>query len=121
MAGSTIVFIPELPQDVSNLFVRIVENEDFEQIELDCLTSLDFAIITGEENTNWDSEQNPIVFDEDRGIAIIHISKIGLISVLQFKGELEDIDKEKQIKDIAKLKEFTDKYGLDNLYELVTF
>ncbi len=81
MVGSTIVFIPELPQDVSNLFERIVEDEEFEKIELDYLTSLDFAIITGENNTNWESENNPIFFDEERGLAIIHIPKIGLVSI----------------------------------------
>ena len=121
MTGSTIVFIPELPQDRSNLFERVVENEEFEKIELDYLTSLDFAIITGENNTNWNSENNPIVYDEDDGLVISHISKIGLISVIEFKGELENIDKETQNSDIVKLKEFADKYGLDNLYELVTF
>ena len=86
MTGSTIVFIPELPQDRSNLFERVVENEEFEKIELDYLTSLDFAIITGENNTNWNSENNPIVYDEDDGLVISHISKIGLISVIEFES-----------------------------------
>ena len=121
MIGSTIVFIPELPQDLSNLVVRIVENEEFEKIGLDCLTSLDFAIITKESNTKWDSEKNPIIFDEDSGLAIIHISKKGLASVIQFKGELENIANMLLHKDIAKIKEFSEKYGSENLYELTTF
>jgi hypothetical protein len=121
MTGSTIVFIPQLPHDKSNLFEKIIENEEFEKIELNCLTSLDFAIITRENNTNWNSENNPIVYDEDGGLVISHISKIGLVSVIEFKGELENIDKTTQNSDILKLKEFADKYGLDNLYELVTF
>ena len=121
MTGSTIVFIPELPDDKSNLFERIVEEEEFEKIELDVLSSLDFAIITGESKTNWNSENNPVVYDEENGLVICHISKTGLISVIEFEGELESTDKETQESDLLKLKEFADKYGFENLYELVTF
>jgi hypothetical protein len=121
MLGSAIVFIPELPKDVSNLFERITENEEFEKIELDGLTSIDFSVITEENNTSWESDNNPIVFDEEGGLVITHISKIGLVSVLEFKGELDDVEIETQNSDMQQLKAFTDKFGFDHLYELVTF
>ncbi len=52
MLGSTIIFIPELPEDLSDLYERIVENEEFETLDLDCLSSLDFAIITGKDKNS---------------------------------------------------------------------
>jgi hypothetical protein len=121
MLGSTIVFIPELPEDLSNLYERIVENGEFETLDLDCLTSLDFAIITGKDNTKWNSVKDPVVYDEEAGLVICQISKAGLISVIEYKGDLENIDKETQDEDLLKLKEFADKFGYRHLYELVTF
>ncbi len=121
MIGSTIVYLPELPKDRSNLFESIIENEEFETLKLDALTSLDFAIINAENKTKWENEINPIVYDEACGFVIIHISKIGLKSVIEFSGSLDNIDKESMESDIASLKIFADKYGVDNLYEIVTF
>lgn len=121
MIGSTIVFIPELPQDKSTLFDRIVEKEEFKKIELDYLTTIDFEIITRQNNTNWHSENNPVFYDENNGLVICHISKIGLTTLIEFNGELDNIDKKTLNSDILKLKDFYNQYGGDNLYELVTF
>lgn len=121
MIGSTIVYIPELPKDKSDLFDRIMENEEFEKIELDGLTTLDFSIINMKANTKWQKEKNPIVFDEDIGLVIIHISESGLNSVINYKGELENVDTETQEADILALKKFVNKHGSESLYELVTF
>lgn len=123
MIGSTILFVPELPAERSGLFERIVENEEFEKIELDYLTSLDFTIITQKNNTDWNSGSTPILLrqDEDGGLVVYHISKAGLTAVLEFEGELENVDKETLDSDLAKLREFTAEHGLDNLYEYVAF
>ncbi len=121
MTGSIIACIPELPEDKSDLFERIVDNEEFEMIELDYLTSLDFAIINTLAGTKWESENNPVVYDEEGGLVIVHLAKDGLESVIAFKGELDNVDKETQQADIAQIKAFAEKHGYDNLYEVVTF
>jgi hypothetical protein len=121
MIGSTIVFIPELPEKKATLFKRIIENEEFEMIELDALTSLDFSIITMKDDTSWNAPQNPVVYNEKSGLVITHIDQAGLQSVLAFTGELDDIDAETQQSDIEQLRGFAELYGTDRLYELVTF
>ena len=103
MLGSTIVFIPELPEDLSDLYERIVENEEFETLDLDCLSSLDFAIITGKDNTKWNSVKDPVLYNEEAGLVICQISKTGLISVIEYKGDLENIDKETLIHRFSQL------------------
>jgi len=121
MTGSIITYIPELPEDRSDLFERIVDNEEFERIELDYLTSLDFAIINTIAGTKWESKLNPVVYDEEGGLVILHLAKEGLESVVTFDGELDNVDKETQQADIAMIKTFAEKHGFDNLYEVVTF
>ncbi|MGQ3089197.1 hypothetical protein, partial [Flavobacterium sp.] len=64
MMGSIIAYIPELPEYRADLFERIMDNEEFEKIELDYLTSLDFAIINTIAGTKWESKHNPVVYDE---------------------------------------------------------
>jgi hypothetical protein len=121
MIGSTIVFIPELPKNKATLFKRIIENEEFEMIYLEGLTALDFSIITMQAGTNWNAPQNPVVYNEKFGLVITHIDQAGLQSVLDFTGELENIDAETQQSDIEQLRGFAELYGTDRLYELVAF
>ncbi len=120
MIGSTIVYIPVLPDDLSNLCERILEDEEFEFISLERLTSSHFYITDEALNSNWDGHQN-IIQDMESGYDISRFTREGLDFIFEFEGELEDIDKEVQIEDIAKLKEFANKHGFDNLYELSTF
>jgi len=119
--GSIITYIPELPEDKSDLFERIIDNEEFEMIELDYLTSLDFAIINTTAGTKWESKNNPVVYDEESGLVILHLAKEGLQSVIAFEGELDNADKETLQADIVQIKAFAEKYGFDDLYEVVTF
>ncbi|WP_294820376.1 hypothetical protein [uncultured Flavobacterium sp.] len=121
MTGSIIAFIPELPEDKSGLFERIVDNEEFEKIELEYLTSLDFTIINNLAGTNWESENNPVVYDEEGGLVIVHLDKAGVQSVISFEGELDSVDRETQDADIAAIRAFAQKHGYNNLYEVVTF
>jgi S-adenosylmethionine hydrolase len=121
MIGSTIVFIPVLPKNKATLFKRIIETEEYETIYLEGLTTLDFSIMTMQEGTNWNAPQNPVVYNEKFGLVITHIDQAGLQSVLDFTGELENIDTETQQSDIEQLRSFADLYGTDRLYELVAF
>lgn len=121
MAASIIAYIPDLPEDRSDLFERIVDNEEFEKIELYHLISLDFAIINSHAGSKWESENNPVVYDEEGGLAIVHLTREGLQSVIGFEGGLDDISKENQDEDIAQIKAFVEKHGYDNLYEVATF
>lgn len=73
MSGSTIAYIPELPEDKSDLFERIMENEEFAKIDLNYLTSIDFTIINNLAGTAWESENNPVVYDEEGGLVIVHL------------------------------------------------
>lgn len=121
MTGSIIAHIPELPAEKQDLFERIVENEAFETIELDHLRSLDFAIITGSADMRWESKSNPVVYDEEGGMVIVHLAKEGLESVIAFEGDLDNVDRETQQSDIARIREFTEKHGFDHLYEVASF
>jgi hypothetical protein len=121
MLGSTIVHIPTLPKDRNTLFEKIIEEELYDEISLIKLTTLDFSIINIEKGTSWDAPNNPIVFDEENGVVITHINKDGLNTVLNYKGNLENIEPEILIRDIQTLQNFVNQFGTDNLYELVTF
>jgi hypothetical protein len=121
MIVSTIVFIPKLPENRANLFDKIINQSAFEEIALDTLTSIDFEIITYQANTRWERDTNPTLLDEESGAILLHISKEGLEAVINFEGELDNVDIEIQKTDIVMLKNFIERFGFDNLYECVTF
>jgi hypothetical protein len=121
MLGSTIVYIPTLPKDINTLFEKIIDEGLYDEISLIKLTTLDFSVINIEKGTSWDASNNPIVYDEENGIVITHINKDGLNTVLNFKGSLDNIEPQIVEMDIKSLQNFVDQFGVDHLYEVVTF
>lgn len=119
MAGSTIIFSPDesslqrLAEDLDNL-------SDFKHLNLDCLLTLDFSIITTEANTDW-VDGEPVVLNEEAGLGIFKISKPGIDAVLNFEGELEDQNPEEVMYDIERLRLFIEDYGYDHIYEMASF
>ena len=108
--------------DTSKLLKKIIDEEAFEQITLDELTTIDFSIIT---TTNtimrWNPAGDSVVYDPKKSFVLAYIESEGLRAVMAFGGELQNMNPETQVSDLAQMQAFVVAYDLTPLYELVTF
>ena len=113
MVGSTLIYEPD---ETKLIGMDIEELDEFNIVELDSLITLDFETITQEGGVSW-SEGEPVYYSEDSGMAVLRVSEAGLNCVCNYTGALDQVKKEDQ----EKLREFVNKYGNSNVFELATF
>jgi hypothetical protein len=117
MAGSTFIYETDEAKFENFDMDRM---DEFDTVDMNFLTTIDFSIITGEAGVNW-TDGEPLKLDEESGIVILRVDEAGLKCLLNFKGSLENIQEEEMKQDIDTLREFISRNGTDNIYELATF
>lgn len=90
--------------------------EEFQTVELDLMTTLDFQMLVGDGGKKW-TDGEPLLFDPGGGVAVFKVNPAGLKYVL---GKAKGLEKE-QAADIRKLAEFVRKHGSETIYEVATF
>lgn len=115
MIGST--FVSTLnPEALAHIACDVEAISQFAHVELEQLITLDFEEICSASNTSW-AIGDPIVFDEESGIAIFRINPDGLTFVIGQKTSLNSVEST----DIALLESFVKEHGVNHIYEVATF
>jgi hypothetical protein len=113
MLGAT--FIHELERD-RLAKISVNDLDDFLLVQMDVLATLDFQLMASEAGLTW-SEGEPVFYDPEDGLAIFKVSSEGIRFAL---GRADDLD-EDQRADLSRLKNFTERYGTETIYEFATF
>jgi hypothetical protein len=115
--GSTIIFEPTQAK-LKIIADNIEAAYDFEHLNLETLTTIDFISIIGKTGIPW-SIGEPVVLkeSEDGGLVVVQISPQGIEYVLSNPGDLNTL----QLEDLTNLKIFTQSFGNDNIYEMVAW
>jgi hypothetical protein len=92
------------------------EIDNFIHVDLDAMTTIDFESFEMPANIRW-SEGEPVVYDEEGGLAIVKVSEAGLAYLLEHAAEVPDEHQD----DVRTLAEFVAKNGGAHIYELATF
>jgi len=115
MIGSTFISETDL-QKLQSLGQDIEALDEFEHVNLDALCTLDFETAVAESGIRW-MKRDPVVYDEDEGVALVKISPEGLAFILNGQHDFD----EDQIADLETLRAFVSTHGTENIYELATF
>jgi hypothetical protein len=114
MTGSTFIHEPSPER-----FEALKSSDDldgFERVDLNILTTIDFTEILAESELDWVAGE-PLLYDEEAGIALFRIDPLGLMSVLDGEHGFGD----EGIEDLESLRVFVDLHGADHIFELSTF
>lgn len=89
---------------------------DYHCVALDALNTLDFQTIADSGNISW-SESEPVIYNEDEGVALFKLKPEGLTYFLENANKLS----KGQLKDKSEIEVFLNKHGCENIYEYATF
>lgn len=115
MIGSTFIHAVDgsslavLAEDLDRL-------DEFDRVELDSMITLDFEEICSATGVEW-AVGEPLIFDEEGGLAVFHVSPRALQQVL---CAVEDSPAEHRT-DLEALRSLLARVGVYNIYELTTF
>jgi hypothetical protein len=114
--GSTMVasvFIAEPDRSRLARIDSIGNLDGFTCVELDTMTSVEFASIVGDDGIEW-HEGEPIRFDAETGVAILKVSEEGVRCVLERKHQIDAAMQS----DLRKLIDFVRLHGQSILFEV---
>jgi hypothetical protein len=115
MIGSVFIHT-QRPADLSRLAEDMEAIDDFVHLSLDSMLTLDFEEVCVAHDVAW-SLSEPVVFDEEAGLAIAGVEPSGLAWVLSNKN----LFTEDQQSDLDKLQAFVEANGAQSLYEVSVF
>jgi len=115
MLGSTFISETNL-QKLQSLGQDLEALDEFDHVDLDALCTLDFETAVADSGSRW-MKGDPVVYNEEDGVALVKISPEGLAFILNGQHEFD----EEQIADLETLRAFVKAHGTENIYELATF
>lgn len=115
MIGSIFIHT-KTPADLSRLMRDMDAIDDFVHVSLDSMLTLDFEEVCSRHDVDW-SLPEPLVFDEETGLAIAGVEPGGLRWVLSNM----QLFSEDQQPDLNKLQDFVAANGTESLYEVSVF
>lgn len=117
MTGSTFICCTE-PEKLQVLESEGIDAiDEFVHVDMGVMLTLDFEALCGPAAVKW-SVKDPVIFDEDDGLAVFQIRGEALQLVINHPRE--ELEPEHQA-DLEALKAFILKHGDAAVYEVATF
>ena len=115
MVGSTFVYSPDANR-LEDIGADLDAVEGFAHVCMAGLLTLDFELVCGPAKVSW-SASEPVIFDEESGLAIFQVNPQGLEYVISNKRDFTPA----QAADVALLEAFISRHGRNHIFEIATF